>query len=260
MVRSKCVRIGLLLLAVVASGCDQGVGTVTSRTSLVVEEQEDQTTSLSEPMQHRMSTAEDASDMKQETSTPLLNPAEANAKSPETFAVLFETTKGPFQVEVNREWAPRGADRLYNLVTIGFFTDVAFFRVIEGFMVQFGISGDPAVSQAWRGARISDDQVKQSNKRGYLTFATSGPNSRTTQMFINYVDNASLDRSGFSPVGRVVQGMSVVDSLYSDYGESAPRGAGPTQDRIQSEGNKYLHAQFSKLDHIKSAAIVQITE
>ena len=185
----------------------------------------------------------------------LLNPSEATAQSPDVFKIQFETTKGPFVVQVTREWAPRGADRLYNLVSIGYFRDVAFFRVIDRFMVQFGIHGDPAVNRKWRMASFRDDEVKQSNERGMLTFATSGRDSRTTQMFINFNDNGGLDGQGFSPVGRVIQGMSVVDSLYNGYGEGAPSGRGPDQGRIQSEGNAYLKSDFPKLDYIKSASI-----
>jgi peptidyl-prolyl cis-trans isomerase A (cyclophilin A) len=149
-----------------------------------------------------------------------------------------------------------GADRFYNLVRLGFYDDVTFFRVIDDFMVQFGIHGDPEVSSVWQFAEIPDDPVKQSNTRGMVTFATRGPNSRTTQIFINYKDNSPLDRQGFAPFGRVVEGMSVVDELYSGYGEGAPRGAGPDQGRAQSEGNRYFRGDFPKLDHIKSAELV----
>ena len=185
----------------------------------------------------------------------LLNPSAATAQCPAVVKIRFETTQGPFVVQVTRDWAPSGADRLYNLVRIGYFTDVAFFRVIDGFMVQFGIHGDPAVNRKWRTASIRDDAVKQSNERGMLTFATSGPKSRTTQMFINFGDNGGLDGQGFSPVGKVIQGMSVVDSLYKGYGEGAPQGRGPAQGRVQDEGNDYLKSEFPKLDYIKSASI-----
>jgi len=157
---------------------------------------------------------------------------------------------------VHRDWAPLGADRFYNLVKNGFFNNARFFRVISGFMVQFGINADPHVSAVWRDANISDDPVKQSNTRGMITFATRGPNTRTTQMFINYADNNRLDGMGFAPFGQVVSGMNVVDALYSGYGEGAPRGAGPEQGRLQSEGNAYLIKEFPKLDYIKSATIV----
>jgi peptidyl-prolyl cis-trans isomerase A (cyclophilin A) len=173
------------------------------------------------------------------------------------FQVRFETTKGPFVVEVHRDWAPRGADRFYNLVKLGYYDDVTFFRVIDDFMVQFGIHGDPEVSAVWRDAQIPDDPVKQSNTRGMVTYATAGPGTRTTQIFINYKDNSALDAQGFAPFGRVVEGMSVVDSLYSGYGEGAPRGAGPRQDRAQAEGNAYFRGDFPRLDHIQKAEIVE---
>ncbi len=156
----------------------------------------------------------------------------------------FDTSKGAFVVEVNRAWSPNGADRFYNLVKNGFYDDTRFFRVIPGFMVQFGINGDPAVSAPWRDARIPDDKVTQSNKRGYITFATSGPNSRTSQVFINFGDNAGLDGQGFSPFGRVTSGMNVVDALHAGYGEGAPSGRGPNQGKIQTEGNAYLTREF----------------
>jgi peptidyl-prolyl cis-trans isomerase A (cyclophilin A) len=151
--------------------------------------------------------------------------------------------------------APRGADRFYNLVTAGFFDDVTFFRVISGFMVQFGIHGKPEVAAAWRDAQIPDDPNKQPNLRGTITFATAGPNTRTTQVFINFKDNTFLDQQGFSPFGKVVEGMSVVDSLYSGYGEGAPSGAGPSQGRAQAEGNAYFRRDFPKLDHVKTARL-----
>ena len=186
----------------------------------------------------------------------LLAPAEAKETAPAVFKVKFTTTKGPFTVEVHRDWAPNGADRFYNLVKAGFFTEVAFFRVIKGFMVQFGIHGDPAVNQVWREASIPDDPVTQSNKRGMVTYAMAGPDTRTTQLFINFRDNAGLHGQGFSPFGRVVEGMAVVDSLYSGYGEGAPRGMGPDQGRAQMEGNAYLKARFPRLDYVKTARIL----
>lgn len=186
----------------------------------------------------------------------LTNPAALTAQAPTSYKVKFDTSKGDFVVEVHRDWAPLGADRFYNLVKNGFFNDARFFRVISGFMVQFGISADPKVAAAWRDASIADDPVKQSNTRGMITFATRGPNTRTTQMFINYADNSRLDGMGFAPFGQVVSGMNVVDALYSGYGEGAPRGAGPEQGRIQSEGNAYLTQAFPKLDYIKTATIV----
>jgi peptidyl-prolyl cis-trans isomerase A (cyclophilin A) len=160
-----------------------------------------------------------------------------------------------FVIDVRREWAPNGADRFYNLVKNGFYDNVRFFRVISGFMVQFGINGDPKLSALWREARIRDDAVKQSNKRGFVTFATAGPNTRTTQVFVNFGDNAGLDRQGFAPFGQVVTGMNIVDALNSEYGEGGPRGRGPDQGRIQQEGNAYLTKDFSRLDFVKKATI-----
>jgi peptidyl-prolyl cis-trans isomerase A (cyclophilin A) len=187
----------------------------------------------------------------------LANPAALNEKAPATYKARFETSKGTFVIEVQRDWAPNGADRFYNLVKNGFFDDARFFRVVKGFMVQFGINGDPNVNAQWRLARIKDDPVRQSNKRGYITFATSGPDSRTSQVFINFDDNAGLDGQGFSPFGRVISGMNVVDSLNGEYGDGAPRGRGPDQGRIQQEGNAYLTKEFGRLDFVRKATIEQ---
>jgi peptidyl-prolyl cis-trans isomerase A (cyclophilin A) len=187
----------------------------------------------------------------------LSDPAALNAKAPAVYQAKFDTSKGPFVIEVHRDWAPQGADRFYNLVKNGFFDNARFFRVIEGFMVQFGINGDPKIAAVWRDADIKDDPVKQSNERGTITFATAGPNTRTTQVFINFADNAPLDGQGFSPFGKVVSGMEVVDSLYGGYGEGAPNGNGPDQGRIQSQGNAYLEQDFPKLDFIKTATIAE---
>jgi len=186
----------------------------------------------------------------------LLNPASLNEKASEVYKVKFTTTKGDFVIQVTRAWAPLGADRFYNLVKNGYYTDASFFRVISGFMAQFGINAKPPVNAAWQLANIQDDPVKESNKRGYVTFATGGPNTRTTQVFINYRDNTFLDSKGFSPFGQAVEGMDVVDKLYSDYGEGAPGGSGPAQERIQAEGKPYLDKNFPKLDSIKSAVIL----
>jgi peptidyl-prolyl cis-trans isomerase A (cyclophilin A) len=185
----------------------------------------------------------------------LANPAALNEQSPPLYKARFDTSKGAFVVEVHRDWAPNGADRFYNLVKNGFYDDTRFFRVISGFMVQFGINGDPRLAAPWRSATINDDSVKQSNKRGSITFATSGPDSRTSQVFINFADNSALDRQGFSPFGQVTSGMSVVDALYNGYGEGAPSGRGPEQGRIQREGNAYLKKDFPSLDYVKKATI-----
>ena len=188
-----------------------------------------------------------------------LDPKLAIQKAPDQYEVLLETSQGNVVIEVTREWAPLGADRFYNLVQMGYFTDIAFFRAIKGFMVQFGIHGEPKVASMWRDARIKDDAVTQSNLRGMITFATSGPNSRTTQLFINVNDNANLDAMGFSPFGKVSEtkggGIQVIDSLFMEYGEGAPRGRGPNQGLIQQKGNAYLKESFPKLDYIKSARI-----
>jgi cyclophilin family peptidyl-prolyl cis-trans isomerase len=186
----------------------------------------------------------------------LTNPASLNAQAPATYQAKFSTTKGDFVVEVTRSWAPLGADRFYNLVKNGFYNDASFFRVIPGFIVQFGISADPKVSAVWHDADIQDDPVKQSNVAGTITFATAGPNTRTTQVFINVASNSSLDAQGFAPFGKVVQGMDVVKNFYSGYGEGAPSGNGPDQHLIQTQGEAYLAADFPKLDHIKSATIL----
>ncbi len=185
----------------------------------------------------------------------LSNPAALSEKAPAVFKARFETSKGAVVIEVHRDWAPNGADRFYNLVKNGFYDNARFFRVIKGFMVQFGINGDPALSSGWRAATIPDDPAKQSNQRGFITFATSGPNSRTTQVFINFGDNAGLDNQGFAPFGQVVAGMEVVDQLFGGYGEGAPRGAGPDQSRVQREGNAYLTKEFPKLDFVKKATL-----
>ncbi len=187
----------------------------------------------------------------------LSNPASLNEKAPAVYKVKFDTSKGSFVVEVHRDWAPNGADRFYNLVKNGFYNNARFFRVIGDFMVQFGINGDPKVSQVWQDANIPDDAVKQSNTRGMITFATAGPNTRTTQVFINFRDNTGLDGQGFSPFGEVVSGMDVVDSLYAGYGEGSPKGHGPNQGIVQSLGNAYLEKAFPKLDYIKTATIVK---
>jgi peptidyl-prolyl cis-trans isomerase A (cyclophilin A) len=179
----------------------------------------------------------------------LSDPAALNAKAPAVYQAKFDTSKGPFVIEVHRDWGPQGADRFYNLVKNGFFDNARFFRVIEGFMVQFGINGDPQIQQVWRNANIQDDPVKQSNKKGYITFANAGANTRSTQVFINFKDNAFLDSQRFAPFGEVVSGMDNVEKITSQYGEK------PNQGSIQSEGNAYLKAQFPKLDYVKKATI-----
>lgn len=187
----------------------------------------------------------------------LLKVAAFKEQAPATYRAKFTTSKGNFVVEVQRDWAPQGADRFFNLVKSGYFNSARFFRVIKAFMVQWGIHGQSDVNAVWRNANIPDDPVKQSNKRGFITFATAGPNTRTTQVFINYADNAQLDGMGFAPFGKVSSGMEVVDGLYGGYGEGAPQGMGPNQGRMQSEGNAYLARDFPNLDYIVDATIVR---
>lgn len=181
----------------------------------------------------------------------LKNPASLKEKAPETYKAKFVTTKGPFIVEVKRAWSPNGADRFYNLVKSGYFEKVKFFRVVPGFVVQFGIHPDPAISAKWRDANIQDDKVTQSNKKGFLTFATAGPNTRTTQLFISLADNERLDGMGFSAFGHVITGMDVVEKLYNGYGEQ------PDQRAIQEQGNTYLDKEWPKLDSIIKATIIK---
>jgi peptidyl-prolyl cis-trans isomerase A (cyclophilin A) len=171
--------------------------------------------------------------------------------APATYSAQFDTTVGPFVVQVHRAWAPKGADRFYNLVKNGFFNDARFFRVLPNFMVQFGINGDPSIQTAWRDANITDDPVTQSNKRGYVTFATAGPGTRTTQVFVNFKNNAGLDAQGFAPFGEVTSGMEVVDKINAEYREN------PDQGRIQMQGNAYLTRAFPRLDYVKRATIVK---
>ena len=182
------------------------------------------------------------------------DPSKHTAKAPETFKVQFETSKGNFTIAVTRKWSPLGADRFYNLVRAGFFSDVIFFRVVPDFVVQFGIHGNPKYATKWLDANIDDDAVVASNKRGYITYAkSSAPNSRSTQLFINLKDNARLDQMGFSPFGQVVAGMDVVDKLYGGYGEQVTQ----LQGEIAQQGNKFLEKNFPELDRIKKATIVK---
>ena len=186
----------------------------------------------------------------------LLQPDKAKVKAPKKYTVKLETPQGDILLDVHRDWSPKGADRFYNLVKVGYFDDVAFFRVISGFMAQVGIHDSREVNEAWRRFPIEDDPVKESNTRGMVSFATSGPNSRTTQFFINFADNKNLDGMGFSPFAKV-RDMKTVDALYAGYGEGAPRGDGPEQMRLRQEGNRYLRADFPKLDYIKKATVVE---
>lgn len=180
----------------------------------------------------------------------LKNPASLKERAPNVYKVKFDTSAGVFEVEVNADWAPNGADRFYNLVKNGYYDGCRFFRVVPGFMVQFGINGDPSIQRNWENATIPDERVKQPNNRAFITFAKSAaPNSRTTQVFISYKDNSFLNSQGFAPFGKVISGMEVVDKIYNVYGEK------PDQGRIQAEGNAYLTKEFPKLDYIKKATI-----
>lgn len=188
----------------------------------------------------------------------LLEPSAAywSQPAPATYRVSVETTKGTFVIGVDRALAPRGADRFYRLVRAGYFDDSRFFRIVPGFIVQFGIPGDPSISQVWKDRAIADDSVHTSNVRGTIAYAMTGPNTRTTQLFISLVDNSRLDTQGFSPIGRIVSGMEVVDQLYGGYGESAGGGmrAGK-QERMMTEGNRHLDRDFPQLDHLVRARI-----
>jgi peptidyl-prolyl cis-trans isomerase A (cyclophilin A) len=181
----------------------------------------------------------------------LLHPAKLTAKAPQLFTATFKTTKGTFQIEAHRTWAPKGADRFYNLVRSGFFDGVVFFRVVPRFVVQFGISPYPQVSTAWQNATIPDDLPTVHNTRGAVTFAAAGPNTRTTQVFINLGNNGNLDQSGFAPFGAVVSGMDVIDKLYSGYADT------PTQQQgqMETQGNAWLNKHYPSLDSIKTARV-----
>lgn len=182
----------------------------------------------------------------------LADPSQLTETAPDVFSARFDTSKGPFVIEVHREWAPLGADRLYNLVRNGFYDGTRFFRVRPGFMVQFGLNGDPAIQAAWQRASLRDEPPMKSNTRGYVSFTKENlPNTRFTQIFINYADNSYLDEQGFAPFGQVVTGMDVVDKLFSP-----PRENEPDQRRILREGNGYLQNEFPQLDFVRKATIV----
>ena len=177
--------------------------------------------------------------------------------APPRFTVAVETTKGRFVLDIDRALAPRGVDRFHQLVRAGYFDDSRFFRVVPGFIAQFGIPGEPAIAQVWKDRAIADDSVRASNVRGTIAFAMTGPNTRTTQLFISLADNSRLDAQGFSPLGRVVEGMDVVDRLYGGYGESAGGGMrGGKQARMMSEGNTHLDREYPMLDRLLRAYIL----
>ena len=187
------------------------------------------------------------------------DPAELGRSAPDSFLVKVESSRGAFTVMARRAWAPRGVDRFYYLAKHHYYDSTSFFRVIENFVAQFGISGQPAIYEAWQSRRIPDDSVRHSNTRGTMAFASEGPNTRTVQLFINLKDNPKLDSlgGGFPPIAEVVDGMGVVDALYSGYGEGGPRGLGPSQDKIADQGNAYLKRYFPQLDEIVRASIAQ---
>lgn len=254
------LRLGLLaaLLTFGYAACENGASTSGDGGGGGDATQEESATPTAE-QQSSTSAIPEIGDAKPEDH-PLLHPDQLTEKAPDQYNVKFETSKGDFTLEIHRDWAPQGADRFYNLVKNGFYDGVVFFRVIKAprpFMVQFGINPDPAVNSKWQTAKIPDDEVKESNKPGYISFATSGPNSRTTQVFINYNDNSRLDQMGFAPFGKVSEGMDVVESIEGKYGEGFPQGRGPSQGRIQSQGNAYLRANFPDMDFVEKATVVE---
>ncbi len=191
------------------------------------------------------------------TNSVLMNPAALNETAPDTYQARFDTSRGTIVIQVRRAWAPHGADRFYNLVKNGYYDGCRFFRVIYSFAAQVGIHGDPKTNAIWAQAPIPDDPVKQSNRKGYVSFAKAGPNSRTTQIFINLSDeNVILDGMGFAPFGTVIKGTTVITELYYEYGDGPPQGRGPDQGLLQIQGNAYLEKEFPRLDYIKSASIV----
>jgi peptidyl-prolyl cis-trans isomerase A (cyclophilin A) len=177
--------------------------------------------------------------------------------APGTFRVKFETSKGSFVIEATRDWSPLGVDRLYNLTRTGFFDNSRLFRIRANYIAQFGIAGDPMIAKTWQHRSFPDDAVKQSNLRGYVAYAMTGPNTRTTQIYVNLKDNTNLDAQGFSPIGKVVEGMDVVDKFYSEYGESSGGGMRTgKQDKMFEEGNVFLDREFPQLDKLKSARVL----
>jgi peptidyl-prolyl cis-trans isomerase A (cyclophilin A) len=187
--------------------------------------------------------------------SPLLTPEQLTETAPETYRVRFETSVGALVVQVNRAWSPNGADRFYNLVKNGYYDDTRFYRVVDGFMAQFGLKGNPPIDKAWRDATFPDDPSTESNKRGRITFAHAGPGTRTNQVFFNFKDNTHLDPSGFTPFGEVVEGLDVMDKIYSGYGELPPAGNGPDYAKAWVQGNKYLDENFPEMTKIISATL-----
>lgn len=187
--------------------------------------------------------------------SPLLRPDDFDETAPDEYRVTLETSEGDVVIQVHRDWAPLGADRFYNLAKAGFYDDSRIYRVVPGFMAQFGLNADPYVNQAWKNEYIVDDPVVESNTRGRVAFAKGGVHTRTTEVFISYKDNSSLDDEGFAPFGEVVDGMDVVDSFYAEYGDGPPRGDGPYQAMAQARGNEYLDAEFPELTRIVDVTV-----
>lgn len=241
-VLTALATVGLLILAGCAGDTQETAKTEEAPASEVVSEE-----------------ADEAPQARKENPTLLDPKAEAiNQTAPDLFQAKFVTSAGEFVIEAHRDWSPLGTDRFYNLVKNGFYNEIRFFRNVPNFMVQFGIHGDPKISTLWKAAAFDDEPVKQANTRGRVTFAKTGaPNSRTSQLFINFGENSYLDQHGFTPFGEIIEGMDVVDKLYDGYGECAPKGSGPDQGRIYAEGNEYLQASFPSLDYVVEATIVE---
>jgi peptidyl-prolyl cis-trans isomerase A (cyclophilin A) len=187
----------------------------------------------------------------------LLDTTHSAEIAPDVFRVRFETSRGPFVVEAHHAWSPWGVDRFYYLVRHQFYDSTRFFRVLPGYIAQFGINGDPQIAASWKERLFPDDTVPhQSNSRGRISFASAGPQTRNTQLFVNLRNNPSLNQS-YAPIGEIVEGMNVVDSLWSGYGDGPPGGRGPDQSRIFAEGNQYIVREFPKLDYVKTARVVK---
>ena len=233
---------------------NQPTGTLATKTTAAAAKDTKQATAKAKPIEGAKKPVSTPTVTK--AASPIAKPSQG---APDKFTVRFETTKGNIDIDVTKSLSPTGVDRFYELVTTGYYNDVAFFRVIPGFMAQVGLHGDPAKNAEWRSKQIKDDPVKASNTRGMVTFAKTGrPNSRTTQIFLNFKNNSNLDGMGFAPFGKIRDGsLSVLDSLHGGYGEGAPRGRGPSQARIQTEGNAYLKKDFPNLDYIKKATILK---
>ncbi len=259
---SKYLVGGLMLAMLGALGCDKPAETPTPTPPAETTAPTPATNNAAPATNNAPATqgaAEAPSTATQEVDAALLDPSKWKEKAPDKFSVKFDTTEGEFTVDLHRDWAPLGVDQFYNLVKAGYYTDIAAFRVIGGFMAQFGIHGAPTVNQVWREAKIKDDAPKSgvSNTAGHLTFAMAGPDTRTVQLFISFGDNSSLDGQGFRPIGKVAgNGMEVVKKWHDGYGEGAPRGKGPDQGRLQAQGNEYLRKDFPNLSYIKSITLV----